>query len=88
MGELRGMVFRGERDQVACALHFFGLVLVQANRKQGSYLFLYNLGEESKEKEEKKSKLEENESRYETPLKIHSLWFVFLVIVIWLVVLN
>ena len=57
-------------------------------QKQGSYLFLYNLIEESNEKEEKKSKLEDNESRYETSLKINSLWFVFSVIVIWFVVLN
>ena len=66
----------------------FGLVLVQAKRKEGSYLFLYNLGEESKEKEEEKSKLEEKKSRYGTPLKINYLWFVLLVIVIWFVVLN
>ena len=39
----------------------FGLVLVQSKRKQGSYLFLYNLGEESKEKEEKKKKQVERE---------------------------
>ena len=36
---------------------FFGLVLVQAKRKQGSYLLLYNLGEENKEKEEKKKQV-------------------------------
>ena len=35
----------------------FGLFLVQGKRKQGSYLFLYNLGEESKEKEEKKKQV-------------------------------
>ena len=35
----------------------FGLVLVQAKRKQGSYLFLYNLGKESKEKEKKKKQV-------------------------------
>ena len=67
---------------------WFGLVLVEAKRKQGSYLFLYNLGEESKDKEEKKSKLEEKESRYGTSLKINSLWFMLLVIVIWFVALN
>ena len=87
-----GFLWR-KRSSSLCSL-FFDLVVVQAKRKQGSYLFLYNLGEESKEKEEKKSKkedkkskLEEKESRYGTPLKINSLWFVLLVIVIWFVVL-
>ena len=51
--------------------------------------FLYNLGEESKNKEEKKkNKLEEKESRYGTPLKINSFWFVLLIIVIWFMILN
>ena len=77
----------GKRSSSLCS-PLFDLVLVQAKRKQGSYLFLYNLEEESKEKEEKKSKLEENELRYETPLKINSLWFVLLVIFIWFVVLD
>ena len=43
---------------------------------------------ESKKKEGKKSKLEEKESRYGTPLKINSLWFVLLIMVICFVVLN
>ena len=85
MGKLRAPVFLWrKRSSILCS----GLVLVQVKRKQGSYLFLYNLGEESKENEEKRSKLEEKESRYETPLKINSLWFVLLVMVIWFVVLN
>ena len=83
MGELRALVFLWRKRSSSLCSPLFGLVLVQAKRKQGSYLFLYNLGEESKENEEKKtSKLEENESGYGTPLKINSLWFVLLVIFI------
>ena len=88
MGELRALVFLWRKRSSSLCSPLFGLFFVQAKRKQGSYLFLYNLGEESEENEEKKSKLEEKELRYGTPLKINSWWFVLLVIFIWFVVLN
>ena len=56
MGELREPIFLWRKRSSSLCSPFLGLVMVQAKGKQGSYLFLYNLGEESKKKKEIKKK--------------------------------
>ena len=51
MEKLRAPVFLWRKRSSSLSSPLFDLVLVQAKRKQDSYIFLYNLGEESKEKE-------------------------------------